>query len=175
MLTTTYARTLARYNAWANKVLFAGVAALPEGEATKERPTLFKTMVGTLNHLYVIDLMWQAHIEGRPHGFTRRDDVLYPKLDDLLRAQQALDAWYLDWAAAQSEADLAKPVPFTLTTGNKGVMTRGEVLLHVVNHSTYHRGWVCDLFFQVPARPPETDLPVYVREIAKEDGAATAQ
>ena len=172
MLTTHYARTLARYNAWANEVLFAGVAALPAGEATKERPTLFKTMVGTLNHLYVIDLMWQAHIEGRPHGFTRRDDVLFPKLDELWRAQQKLDAWYLDWASAQSESDLAIPVPFTLTTGNKGVMTRGEVLLHVVNHSTYHRGWVCDLFFQVPARPPETDLPVYVREIAKEDTAA---
>jgi uncharacterized damage-inducible protein DinB len=166
MLTTNAARTLARYNAWSNKVLFDAVAALPAGEATKERPTLFKSMVGTLNHLYVIDLMWQAHIEGRPHGFTRRDGVLHPELANLWRAQQTLDAWYLDWSAAQSDADLDIAVPFTLTTGNKGVMTRGEILLHVVNHSTYHRGWVCDLFFQVPARPPETDLPVFVRETA---------
>jgi uncharacterized damage-inducible protein DinB len=170
MLTTSAARTLARYNAWSNKVLFDAIAALPPGEASKERPTLFKNMIGTMNHLYVIDLIWQAHIEGRPHGFTRRDGVLHPELQDLRRAQDALDAWYLDWSSAQSDADLDLPVNFTLTTGNKGVMTRGEILLHVVNHSTYHRGWVCDLFFQVPARPPETDLPVFVREMAKASG-----
>lgn len=167
MTTVSTAIQLARYNDWANRVLFDGVAALPPGEAVKERPTLFKTMIGTLNHLYVIDLMWQAHLEGRPHGFTRRDDVLHPKLDDLRRAQQELDQWYLAWAERQSAASLDEKVAFTLTTGNKGEMTRWEILLHVVNHSTYHRGWVCDLFFQVPARPPETDMPVFVREMAK--------
>jgi uncharacterized damage-inducible protein DinB len=167
MSTTRAAIELARYNAWANQVLFDGVAALPPGEANKERPTLFKTMIGTLNHLYVIDLMWQAHLEGRPHGFTRRDGVLHPALEELRRAQQELDAWYLAWSERQSAASLEEKVAFTLTTGNTGVMTRWEILLHVVNHSTYHRGWVCDLFFQVPARPPETDLPVFAREMAK--------
>ncbi|MGH7033880.1 MAG: DinB family protein [Stellaceae bacterium] len=171
MTVVSDAKKLARYNAWANRVLFDAVAALPPGEAEKERPSLFKTMIGTLNHLYVIDLMWQAHLEGRPHGFTRRDDVLHPELADLRRAQQAIDQWYFDWAARQTEASLEEPVAFTLTTGNKGAMTRGEILLHVVNHSTYHRGWVCDLFFQVPARPPETDLPVFTREMATEAAA----
>ena len=56
---------------------------------------------------------------------------------------------------------------FTLIGGNQGVMTRGEILLHVVNHTSYHRGFVGDLFFQVPARPPTTDLPVFLRERAE--------
>jgi uncharacterized damage-inducible protein DinB len=43
-------------------------------------------------------------------------------------------------------------------------MTRGEMLLHVVTHTSYHRGFAADLFFQVPARPPTMDLPVYLRE-----------
>ena len=56
---------------------------------------------------------------------------------------------------------------FTLIGGNRGVMTRGEILLHIVNHTTYHRGFVADLMYQVPgARPPTTDLPVYLRETA---------
>jgi uncharacterized damage-inducible protein DinB len=167
MIDTRAARMLARYNHWANEVLFDGVAALPPGEAQKERPTLFKSMIGTLNHLYVIDLIWQAHLEGRPHGFTRRDDVLHPELDELRAAQDKLDAWYVNWADAQSSASLDEQVSFTLTAGSKGAMTRGDILFHVVNHSTYHRGWVCDLFFHVPARPPETDMPVYVRHAAQ--------
>jgi uncharacterized damage-inducible protein DinB len=47
-------------------------------------------------------------------------------------------------------------------------MTRGEMLLHVVNHTTYHRGFVADLFFQIPARPPTTDLPVFLRDVPQE-------
>jgi hypothetical protein len=39
------------------------------GEAAKQRPTLFKTMIGTPNHTYVVDLIWQAYLEGRDHGF----------------------------------------------------------------------------------------------------------
>jgi uncharacterized damage-inducible protein DinB len=35
----------------------------------------------------------------------------------------------------------------------------------VVNHTSYHRGFVADLFFQVPTRPPTTDLPVFLRDV----------
>jgi len=167
MLTPQAARMLTRYNNWANQLIFEAVAALPEGEPTKPRSTLFKNMVHTLNHNYVIDLIWQAHLEGRDHGFTARNTPGHPPLGELRAKQQAIDDWYIAWSDAQSEASLAQAVHFTLIGGNRGVMTRGEILLHIVNHTTYHRGFVADLFYQVPdARPPTTDLPVYLRETA---------
>ena len=164
MVTTKTARMLARYNAWANQLMFDAVAALPEGEATKERASLFKNMVHTLNHNYVIDLIWQAHLEGRDHGFAARNTKDHPPLPDLWRKQQAVDAWYVAWSDGVSDAALDETVRFTLIGGNPGEMTRGEILLHVINHTSYHRGFVADLFYQVPARPPTTDLPVYLRE-----------
>ncbi len=166
MLNTRSARMLSRYNQWADQLLFDAVAALPEGEAAKDRPTLFKTMVRTLNHNYLIDVMWQAHLEGRDHGYSRRDIVLHPELPALWTAQQTMHTWFMDWSDRQTDATLAGDVHFVLTGGNKGVMTRGEILLHVVNHHTYHRGWVSDLFFQVPRQPPTIDLPVFKREVA---------
>jgi len=162
MTTVHHARTLARYRMWADRLTFDAVAALPPGEATKERPTLFKTMVGTLNHNYVIDLIWQAHLEGRDHGFAARNLVLHPELADLWQAQQAVNQWYIDWSDRQSQASLDEAVNFTFIGGEKGSMSRGEMLLHVVNHATYHRGWVAEMFFQVPARNPTTDLPVFL-------------
>jgi uncharacterized damage-inducible protein DinB len=157
---------LARYNAWANREIFEAVAELPAGEAIKERQTLFSNMVHTLNHNYVIDLIWQAHLEGRDHGFTARNTKGHPPLGELWKAQQEIDAWYQGWSGRMTDAALGERVRFTLIGGNPGVMTRGEILLHVVNHTTYHRGFVADLFYQVPARPPLTDLPVYLREAA---------
>ena len=167
MLSPHAARMLTRYNSWANQLIFEAVAALPEGEATKPRASLFKNMVHTLNHNYVIDLIWQAHLEGRDHGYSARNTPGHPPLEELREKQQVIDDWYIAWSDAQTEATLAQAVHFTLIGGNRGVMTRAEILLHIVNHTTYHRGFVGDLMYQVPgARPPTTDLPVYLRETA---------
>jgi uncharacterized damage-inducible protein DinB len=157
---------LTRYNAWANRQIFDAVAALPDGEATRERPSLFRNMVHTLNHNYVIDRIWQAHLEGREHGFTARNTAEHPPLSELWAAQQGVDDWYVAWSDGLSDRVLEEKVSFTLIGGNPGVMTRDEILLHVVNHTSYHRGFVADLFYQVPSRPPTTDLPVFLRENA---------
>jgi uncharacterized damage-inducible protein DinB len=166
---TAQARMLARYNAWANRLIYDAVAALPPDEATKQRPTLFRNMVHTLNHNYVIDRIFQAHLEGRPHGYDARNTPEHPPLAELRRAQDELDAWYVAWSERVTDAELDEIVPFTFVGGGEGRMTRFEILLHLVNHTTYHRGFVADLFYQVPARPPTTDLPVYLRDAHADD------
>jgi len=162
------ARMLTRYNAWSNRVMYDAVAALPAGEAVKERKSLFKNMVHTLNHNYVIDAIWRAHLEGREHGYSARNTVDYPPLGELREKQQAMDQWFITWGKAQTEASLGEKVGFTLIGGNAGKMTRFEILQHVVTHTSYHRGFVCAMFFEVPARPPTMDLPVFLREVPSE-------
>ena len=166
MTGTQTLRMLARYKAWANKTIFDAVFALPSGEAAKQRPTLFKNMNNTLNHLYVVDLIWQAHLQGREHGIAALNTVVHADLGELWQAQQTIDAWYVSWSDALSETAADEMVQFKLIGGNPGAMRRSDILLHVVNHTSYHRGFVADLFFQVPARPPLTDLPIFLRETA---------
>lgn len=165
MLTAETARMMALYNAWSNRVMFDAVAALPEGEAEKPRTSLFRNMVHTLNHNYVIDCIWKGHLEGRVHGYETRNTKDHPPLAELWKLQQDVDAWYVNWSDAQSDAAIAETVQYTLIGGNKGAMTRGEILLHRVMHTNYHRGFVADMMFQVPGhRAPLMDLPVYMRE-----------
>ncbi len=78
MITPQAARMLTRYNHWANELIFEAVAGLPEGEAAKERQSLFKNMIHTLNHNYVIDLIWQAHLEGASRRATPPDTRRWP-------------------------------------------------------------------------------------------------
>jgi len=171
MVTPDTAQTLTGYLAWANRVMFDAIAALPEGEATKERVSLFKTMVLSMNHNYVVDLIWQAHIEGREHGIAALNTAIHAELEPLRQAQAKIDAWYASWAANLTPAQWYEELDFTLIGGNQGRMNRGAILMHVVNHTTYHRGFVADMFFQVPQRPPTTDLPVYMRYLAQQQTA----
>jgi uncharacterized damage-inducible protein DinB len=166
MLDREAARSLARYKSWADELTLRAVAALPPGEAARERPTLFKTIIGTLNHSYVVDLIWQANLEGRAHGFVARNVVPYPELAELSAAQAAANAWLVAWSDAQSDSSLREAITFRLVSGEEGTMSRGAILLHIVNHATYHRGWVSDLFFQVPAKPPTTDWNIFAQRSA---------
>ena len=161
-------RMLMRYGAWADEQIFAAVAALPEGEAVRERPAVFGNMVHTLNHGYVIDRIWQAHLEGRLHGYSARNTKTHPPLEELWRQQREIDAWYVEYADRLSEAAVDEIVRFTFVGGGEGAMTRADILLHVVNHKTYHRGHVADMMMQVPARAPATDLPVFLRDVPTE-------
>jgi uncharacterized damage-inducible protein DinB len=158
---------LARYNAWANELIFDAVAALPEGEAVKPRPSVFKNMVHTLNHNYVIDRIFQAHLEGRPHGYAARNTAEHPPLAELRRSQQELDRWYIEWAESVPEASLDEKVRFGFVGGGEGAMTRREILQHLVNHTSYHRGFVAQMMYDIPVRPPITDITVYLRDVHK--------
>jgi len=167
MITTELARMLVRYKAWANEIIFATVAALPEGEATRPRQSVFPNMVHTLNHLYVVDRIFQAHLEGRAHGYTARNTPTAPALAELRDAVQTLDRWYVALADRLTEPELNEMIAFQFVGGGDGAMTRGEILLHLVNHGTYHRGYVADMLNQASVKPRATDLTVYLRDVGR--------
>jgi uncharacterized damage-inducible protein DinB len=159
------ARMLTRYNTWANQVFYDSVFALPPGEAEKPRATLFKNIVHTLNHNYVIDSIFRAHVEGREHGYTARNTTDHPPLAELWTVQQEFDAWFIRWSDSLTTESLDETLNFTFVGGGAGAMTRSEIILHLIIHTSYHRGFAADMFFQVPARAPTTDLPVYLRDV----------
>src|SRR6202008_749975 len=99
---TSPARLMSNYRIWADTLTYQSVAALPAGEAGKERQTLFKSMIGTLNHNLVVDRIWQAHLLGEDHGFTARNNILHADLDSLWSAQQVMNRWWKDWSEAQT-------------------------------------------------------------------------
>jgi uncharacterized damage-inducible protein DinB len=165
---SSYLRKLLRYRAWADGLTYEAMAALPEGAAVAQRATIFGNMLRTLSHTWVVDDIFRAHLEGRPHGYTSRNTTEALTLIELWQRQQGMNAWYQDYAVALSPEQAAEVVAFQFIGGGEGRMTREEIILHVVNHATYHRGFVADMFYQVPARPPATDLPVFLRDVPQE-------
>ena len=156
-----------QYKAWANRKIFDSVLALPEGEAVKQRKTLFGSMVHTLNHVYVVDDIFRHHLNGEPHGYNARNTEETPPLAKLWDRQQEMDEWYLAYGRALSESERQEVVAFDFVDGGNGAMTRDEILLHIVNHGTYHRGFVSDMMYQVPAKAQANDFTVFLRDRGK--------
>ncbi|PRX24134.1 putative damage-inducible protein DinB [Paraburkholderia sp. BL18I3N2] len=161
MINAKTACVLARYKHWADERLFEGVAQLPPTEVVKPRQTLFRSIISTLNHNYLVDLIWKANLMQKRQGFTSHDTVLHSDLGKLRQAQQRENDWFVQWAERQTETTLAEVLAFSFVSGQQFAMSRGAMFMHIVNHSSYHRGWICEMFSEIPAKFPVSDLPFF--------------
>lgn len=57
-----------------------------------------------------------------------------------------------------------EPMRSNFVDGGRGRMSAEEMLLHVANHATYHRGYIADMLYEEGLKPPTMDLPVFIRE-----------
>lgn len=159
-----YIQKLTRYKKWADDLFLSAVSGLPDHELAAPWPNVFGNLLRTLNHAYSMDYVWQCHLQGKPHGLTTRNPENPPSIDQLAKAQRDIDKWYVSYAGALSDEQLAEMIEFEFIGGGKGSMSRSDILLHVVNHATYHRGHATDILYHLDVSIPTTDYPVFLRE-----------
>jgi len=153
------------YMAWADDVMLKNVEQLPEMELTAPRNTLFKSISGTFDHTLVVGEIFLAHIEGRSHSYqARRRSVTLPFVDTAKRLRK-MNNVYVELARTWTDAELAETIKFSFVGGGEGVMTREDILLHLVNHSTYHRGFVSTLLYPIKSDGAANDLTVFLRDV----------
>lgn len=130
-----YAQLVA-YKQWADRSLYdvAGetLARLDAPDAT--------ILLRILDHMHVVDRIFQHHLQGVPHGFAAPRSEHLPQFADLASSAREANAWYVDYVGALTEGDFEQPLAFTFTSGKPARMQRGEILLHVCLHGHYHRG-----------------------------------
>lgn len=161
------AHMMCLYKAWADEKMFAMMHALPEEEVLRPRATRFGNMLHTLNHVHVIDTVFRAHLLGQEHGFRDRNTDHPAPLPELWAATREMNKWYVEFAQGLSDIELEQLVHFNFIGGGEGIMSRAEILLHVVNHASYHRGFVGDMMYQAGVMPQSTDLTVFVRDVLR--------
>lgn len=104
-----------------------------------------------LNHAHIVDSIFLAHLEGRPHGYQGSWEAEAPALADLAEAAARIDARYRACLSSLDGEALEETIAFTFTDGQAGRMTRAEMFLHVATHAGYHRGEAGSLVPEVEA------------------------
>lgn len=149
-------RSLFRYQAWADDELLEAVAQLDPERHGEARHTVLRL----LDHCHVVGRIFAAHLTGERHGYASDTSPEIPEPAALRAALAASDRWYLDYLDSITPAALSEAVPFAFTDGDKGCMTREEMLAHVVLHGGYHRGEAGRILAQLAAGPaPGLRLP----------------
>ena len=149
----------ARYNAWANKRLYAVAGQLSPEALAEDRRGFFKSILGTLNHILLADLIYRERLEQKPTTFTRLDEILHTDFDVLRDAQFAQDEWYVGFCEAMDPAELDGTLSFdTVETGEYFSLPLRNCLTNLFQHQIHHRGQTHHMLSHAGLEPPPLDV-----------------
>jgi uncharacterized damage-inducible protein DinB len=154
----TLLASLFQHKAWVNAGLLQAFAAHETGLPAAQRHAAIRI----LNHIYVVDRIFAAHLQGVDHGYGETNTQDTPSIGQLSASVGETDRWYLDYVAGIGPAALAEKIAFTFTDGSRGRMSRQEMLAHVVSHGSYHRGEVSQLVPSVSDAGPQDLLTAHL-------------
>lgn len=163
-------RLLYDFNAWANHRTIEACAALAPEQFTRDLASSFSSVRDTLSHLYSAQWAWLERWHGRtPTGPPPSAD--FPEFETARRRFAEIDRNLVDFAASLNADDLHRVIHFTTMAGTPNAQPLWQMLQHVANHSTYHRGQVTTMLRQLGAKATSTDLIAFYRERAAKANA----
>ncbi len=156
-------RFLYAYNRWANARALAATSALAPAQLHADRGTSYRSVFGTLAHI----LWWEWRWLGRwvaPRPPPGPDPVVCLDLPALQARWVELERVQADFLGGLTDASLWQGVTYENPPGTAWTYPLGQLLQHVVNHSTYHRGQITTLLRQLRAGVVATDFLVFIDE-----------
>jgi uncharacterized damage-inducible protein DinB len=148
-------RTLVDYHYWArDRVLDAAEALTPE-QLNKDLGSSFRTVRETLVHLYSAEWAWYSRWQGTsPTSMLSID--LFPDIPTLRTRWQENERNVRTFLEGLGEAGIAREFEYNTLAGEPGRSVFWQMLQHVVNHGSYHRGQVTTMMRQLGAEPSKS-------------------
>lgn len=168
---------MAQYNQLMNQRIVRAAGHLTSDSLGADKGAFFKSVLGTLNHIMVADILWLKRFSTHPGSYTVLkpfDEIEKPKalnsilFDDLISfsaEREKLDKLILDWCNALKESDLDSPLKYVNYKGETHNKRLGDLVLHLFLHQIHHRGQITTLLSQENIDFGETDLPEIVPDI----------
>jgi len=152
------------YTAWASRRLLDTVAKLSPEDLARDFNTSDKTVPDTLVHVFAADRVWLGRIQGNPPAnFISPEDR---RLSALQQEWPALQERWKAWAVPLTDQDVQAKFAYRDLKGNSWEQPLWQILLHVVNHGTHHRGQVSGFLRAMGHNPPALDLIAFYRQMS---------
>lgn len=156
-----YFTMLAGYHVWAHQRLLDSLQPIADTDYHADQGLFFRSVHRTLNHLLLVDLLWQGRLTGKPFLIDGLDQELV-KERGRLKAEMLDAAGKLrDLVADLDEMRIQSVNAYVDTEGRRREFPLALQLAHAFNHATHHRGQVTAVITRLGAESPVLDMPVF--------------
>jgi uncharacterized damage-inducible protein DinB len=93
-----------------------------------------------LNHMIRGEELFRARLAGEPVPHLSTNTEIVPELVALIQRMKESNHWFSSYIQLLEDSVRQQTVSFEFVDGKRGSLTRLEILFHIINHGTYHRG-----------------------------------
>jgi uncharacterized damage-inducible protein DinB len=162
VITPAHAQLMARYNRWQNQSVYKATDQLSDADRKRDQGAFFGSIHGTLNHLLWGDQIWLHRFAGTPAPEPKRprdSAAMFEHWDELKAARSALDEAIISWTSSLEPDWLTGHLTwYSGAAGREITRPRWQLVAHLFNHQTHHRGQVHAMLTRLGAKPEDTDL-----------------
>jgi uncharacterized damage-inducible protein DinB len=164
-------RTLYEFDAWANARTLNACAALTPEQLTRNLGNSFGSVRDTLGHILGAQIVWIERLTGStPVGLPSPDS--FPDLASVRAKWAETEPRLHAYVNSLTQADIDRVLEYRNLKGVTFHDQIGQILQHLANHGSYHRGQVTTLLRQLGAKPVNTDMIGFYRERAAAKAAS---
>ncbi len=155
--------SFAKYDLWANEALFAVVLQLTKLQQREEIKSSFPSIHKTCFHLLdAYSIWWQRLL--KIENIVVPSQVTNYSTTEIVSHILQLNGQWVDWLQTASDTEVETNLSYKNMHGEIYKQPIQEIVLHVCNHGTYHRGQLVTMFRQVGVEEiPQTDYIFYTR------------
>jgi len=171
-----YYQQFAHYNQWINMSIYSAAGKLNQEALSENRGAFFGSIIGTLNHILVGDIFWFKRFADHLANYrtleyfrsvnkpASLDEMLHDELSNLLEVREHTDAVIVQFTSELTDEVIASTLKYQNSKDQKFNKNMGDLLLHVFNHQTHHRGQVSTLLYQAGIDIGVTDMVVGISD-----------
>ena len=154
----------ATYNIWANQKLMELMQSLPEEKQMAEIPSSFNSLYKTVLHMWDAESAWWQRMKLHERLIMPSENFKGAMKDVVNGLMQQSNQW-LDWISNASDIALDHVFQYQNSKKEQFKQPICQMLLHVFNHGTYHRGQLINMLRQLGVEKlPQTDFIVWSRK-----------
>lgn len=148
------------YTFWANQRYFAVAEGLTGGQLHRLLGHSWGDVHGTLVHMMSSEWVWLQRWHGTfPKGHLDKAD--YPTLAVLKKRWAEMEAELRAFIEQQTDESLQAPVTYSNFRGETFHVPLWQMLAHIVNHETHHRGELAAMYALMDVAHPEDEMIQY--------------
>ena len=158
-------RTLLDYHYWARDRLLAALEPLTPEQFNRDLGSSFKSIRETVVHTYAAEWAWHSRWQGQSPTALMTSDAL-PDVAAIRGAWVGHEKKMRAFLEGLGEDGVTRVIDYKLLSGQPGSSPFWQMLQHVVNHASYHRGQVTTMLRQLGAEPAKSmDMIAFYRTL----------
>lgn len=157
----SYFKLLLSYNSWANARILEALSVLSTEELTKNLSTSHNSILETFVHIMFAESIWRMRCQGESkiEQLNLLDFNSFELLKKKLSAHEHQQQYFIDMLG---DPDIGRIVTYLNLKGENWEYPLYQIIQHLVNHSTYHRGQIITMLRQLGHEAVTTDFLVYI-------------